>query len=227
MDRFEIDDNDIKLMKTMMFATYRSKYKLADVTGIPYPTLQRRIDKLKGYKMIARFSDEEVVRKNGSPDKRRPQTWDVSIKGLAYLIVNDYLKEAELEKALMRIFNTHKNLRSLGRFMDVAEYRSIVVNGVIESIFELRSKINFQYFDREYVLNLFFPLLEQAFWKRLEQLQKQSPKELKRLVKQSGMKNKIWKWYSTELEIARSQKKEAENRIGNYRTILKFVRNIR
>jgi len=111
--------------------------------------------------------------------------------------------------------------------MEVPEYRSVVVEGMIESIFELRSKINFQYFDREYVLGLFFPLLEEAFWKRFEKTQRHTPEELKRLVRRTGMKNKIWKWYKEQLEIAKLQRKEAENRIGDYRTILKFVRNIR
>lgn len=226
MDRFEIDENDIKLMKTMMFATYRSKYKLAEATEIPYPTAQRKLKKLAEYEIITRLS-EEVVKKDGTPDERQPQTWDISVKGLAYLIVNDHLKDAHLEKALMRLFNSSKKLQGLRHFMNIAEYRSVVVQGMIEVMFELRSKINFQYFDREYVLSLFFPLLEQAFLKHYEKMQPHSLEELKKLVKRSKMKKQIFKWYKLQLADAQLQRKEVENKIHCYRTILKFVRNIR
>jgi len=140
--------------------------------------------------MITRIS-EEVVRKNGSPDKRLPQRWDVNVKGMAYLIVNDHLEYAELDKALFRLLNHSKKLSEVRHFMNDSEYRSVVVKGMAEACDELRYRINFQHFDQEYVLGLFFSLLEQAYWKRYETKRTHSLEDLKRLVRRSRAKGQI------------------------------------
>lgn len=227
MDRFEIDKDDIKLLKAMMFATYRSKYKVGNVTEIPYANLLRKMEKLAEYQMIEHLSEEENLKKDGTPDKRGPQTWAISVKGLAYLIVNDLLKDADLEKALMRLFSSDKKLKGLRHIMNIVEYRSVFIQGMIEAMSEMRSKINFQYFDTEYVLSLFLPLMEVAFLRRIEKMQTCNPEELKRLVKRTGTKNQLYKWYKKQLEDAKLQRKGIENKIGCYNTIIRFVRNIR
>jgi hypothetical protein len=229
MDRFEIDEKDIEIMKAMLFATCKSKYELKKATKIPYATLQRKIKKLAEYEMITRLP-EKPIKKDGTPDKRLPETWDVTIKGLTYLILNNHLKNADLEKALIRLFNSNKKLHGLQPFINIPEYRSIVIQSVTESMSKLRSKINFQHFDREYVITLFLSLNEEILWKHFQKLKTPTLEEAKKLVKKvvkiSG-KNKLLNWYKLQLQDAQQLKREAENKISIYKTILKFIRNVR
>jgi len=225
VDRFEIDHKDIELMKTVMFATYRSKYKLAEATKTPYANLLRKMKKLEEYKMITCLP-RKTVKKNGTPDKRQPETWDITIKGLAYLIVNNHLKDADLEKALTRLFNSNKKLRDFRHLLKMAEYQSVVAPSVIEAILALRPKINFLCFNEAYVLELFIPLLEVAFFKRYEKMQPRTREEAVRFIRHIG-KKRIYEWCKMSLTDAKLQKQMAENKIQSYRMVLKFIRNIR
>jgi len=239
MDRFEIDETDRKLMKAVLFATRHSKWQLKKVTDISYATILRRLRKLKDYEMVVSLP-EPVIRKDGKPDKRRGETWDLTLKGLTYLIVNNYLSDVELDNALKRLLDSSKYLRSLRfimRFIHVDKYRSIVVPSLKKAINELQSKINFQHFNKEYATILFSQAIGCALLKPIEglpiekrsidKMPKKTSLELTRLVKETGTKKQLWKWYKAQLKIAELDKEQAEERISHYRTILKFVRNIR
>jgi len=228
MDRFEIDETDNKLMKAVLFATRHSKWQLKKATSISYATIFRRLRKLKNYEMVVSLP-EPVIRKDGKPDKRRGETWDLTLKGLMYLIVNNYLSDLELDNALKRLLDSSKHLKSLRffmRFIHVGNYRSIVVPSLKKAINELRPKINFQYFNKEYTTILFCQAIEFAFLECAEMLKK-TQEELKRLVKETGTKKQLWNFFNAKLETAKLDKKQAEQLISNYRTALKFVRNIR
>jgi len=212
-------------MKTVMFATYRSKYELAEATKTPYANLLRKMKKLAEYNMIACLP-RKIVKKNGTLDKRQPETWDITIKGLTYLIVNNHLKDADLEKALTRLFNFNKELRDFRRLLKVAEYQTVVVPSLIEAILALQPKINFLCFDEEYVLELFIPLLEIAFFERCEKMQPRTREETVKFIRHVG-KKQILKWCQMSLADAKLQKKVLESKIDVYKMILKFARNIR
>jgi len=227
MDKFEVDEGDVQLMATMVFASYHSKYELKKATKIPYATILRKIKKLKEYEMIAPLDMVTIHKKNGTPDRRRPETWDLTIKGLTYLIVNGHLEATDIEKALMRLFNFHEEFKGLRGFMTAIEYRAIFVEAVIESMEELRCRANFLYFDQGMVVGLFFTLAEKAFFKRVEKVKPRTPQDLKRFIARDNLKFHLMKWSETQLKIAQSMKKEAEEKIDQYRTILKFTHNIR
>ncbi|MCK4478386.1 hypothetical protein KAU88_07660 [Candidatus Bathyarchaeota archaeon] len=227
MDWFEMEklfnEKDVQIMRNVIFGTYKSKYALAKAVKIPIATLLRKVKKLEAVGMIVRLP-EEAVKKDGSPDKRKGQRWDVTIKGLVYLLVNDHLKDKDIENGLMRLFYSAK-LQAIQRIMKAEGSRAAIVSSFIDAMFELRMKINFQHFNKEYVVNLFSSFFEQALWKRFDKAL--DPIELKRLVRNSGKKSAILKWYTAKLKDARLQRKDAENKIDAYRKLLSFVRSVR
>jgi len=224
MNRFEIDKDDLNLMKTIMFATYHSKYQVAETANIPYATLLRRMEKLRGYEMITRLS-EKAVKKNGTPDKREPQTWNTTLKGLTYLIVNNNLSDADLRELLIKLFNSRKEFAELRRSMKIRGYESVFVSGMIEAIFGLRPKINFLCFDEKYVVDLLCSLSKQAFLNRWEKLQSHTREETVKLVREFG-KKRLLQWFKDELKDARSQEKAIKNKIHYFSKVVKIVRDI-
>jgi len=224
MNRFEIDKDDITLMKTIMFAPCHSKYEVAEAANIPYATLLRKMEKLRGYEMITRLSEKDV-KKNGTPDKRGPQTWNTTLKGLTYLIVNNHLKDADLRKALSRLYNSRKELQGLRRYLRVTEYESVWLPGMIEAILGLRPKINFLCFDEKYVIDLLCSVAKQAFFKRVGKMQPHTAEEMAKLVRESG-KKQVLQWLKAQLKDARLEEKAIKNAIDALRKAVKCVRDI-
>ena len=224
MVRSRIDETDVKLMKKLIFGPYRSKYELSKREKVPYVTVERRIPKLQGLGIITLV--EKRRRKDGMKDKRKPERWALTLKGLVYLIVNEELSDKELEKPLQKLFDSVKYLKHLGSLVLHEKYKSLVIRTTKQSISQMQAKVNFEHFDKEYVTDLLGNLFIKNLFRNLRNLKsKSSDENVVALMQKTGTEKQVYQFFEENLKNFKSARKKIEDNIRLCQNAMKLLKH--
>jgi len=148
---------NVDILKALLFepsgSIYKLKEKLAkDNLKVNYPTLRRRILELEDNGLIEM---EKGLNKNGKMDKRKTKSLFLSFKGLAFLILKADLSESECRAIVLRTIK-EPPYQKAGISHSMKEIPTLAFKKTFEQI---RPRINLEFFDKEYFVNLFFETL--------------------------------------------------------------------
>jgi hypothetical protein len=179
--------------------------------GRNYPTVRRHIKKMQKNGLLSTTS---VARKNGKQDMRGTEKPELTMKGLATLIVDGDLEKKELIIAGKKVLQTEYSDLSED-FVQDTNVNEIFAN----TLLKMRHKINLKYFDEDYFNEVFnFSFAETLF----NELNKHDfQKETKHRAKAQKLKKK----YVTPKQIKalrnlRTQFINERNRLDHY---VKFI----
>lgn len=125
--------------------------RILDKKNVNYPTLLRHINKLTKDGFI---EEEKGTRRDGKVDERETKNLSLSFKGLVYLVLNANLTERESRAIVDRIFR-----RPEFQKLEIAKKMSVVeipVASLKNFFVEIRPKINLEYFDEDWTMELLF-----------------------------------------------------------------------
>jgi len=148
---------DVEILKVLLPEPTRSMYVLErELTkrlgreNVNYPTLRRHIRKLKDQDLI---NIEKGLRKNGKTDQRGTKNLSLTFKGLVYLILKAELTENESRAIINRVLaRPHYQKLEMAKSSSI---QNISVDALKKSFYELKPKVNLEYFDEDYVKQLF------------------------------------------------------------------------
>ena len=135
-----------------LLGSHRSMYALEKSFGKSnYPTVRRHIKRLQKEKLL---KTTRTLRKDGKPDNRKAESPELTSKGLATLIIEGDLEEAELKIAMVKTLQ--KDYTDLpSTFLGDTNADKIFA----DTLLKMRHKINLKFFDEKYfneVLNVSF-----------------------------------------------------------------------
>lgn len=209
---------DLKILKGLIFGSFRSKQQLQKTIKIPYVQAQRRIPKLKQRKFI--YLVEKSKRKDGKRDKRQPERWGITWRGLVYLAVKTELKEKEIAKALPK-------LSTLLGFSVVESEEMFLIRAFSRIFVKMRSRVNLENFDERYVQNLVGNLMMEELMEYFSSLRKQATKEeksrVKKIVKKTKVKQDLLKFFKANLYSFKKTKRKIEDNIELCKQAIEFL----
>jgi hypothetical protein len=191
---------DIELLKVLLPAPSDSMYgakselKLEDKRkkrdSYSASTIARHLSKLEKAGYIRREKNV-ALRKNGQQDRRGSQRCELTFKGLFKLVLCADLEDSEIELAVGKCFEYNMPSTGLTRLSLV---KGMPVKAFRDSLKQMRSRINMEYFDEQYAITLFVEnvIIDNAFDQFFKSLPK--IKELKSKARRSRkMKNEAEK----------------------------------
>lgn len=192
------------ILKTLLAIGKTSKLglhgKLSPEEKMSRATLGKRVDELADKDMM---DIEKGSRGPVGTDNCMP-----TVKGLTYLLIEANLSDAELEKALRAYFNSEvRQFRSVRPFIKNLEFESIFLEGLRDSIFGMRPRMNFRYYDDKYTRRLFLDVFRDTL---LGLLLTKQPQKLRTLASQiistRRSKKLVLGWLKDELRNAKENK---------------------
>ena len=209
---------DSKILKGLLFGSFRSKQKLAEAIGVPYIQVQRRVPTLRDKKYI--YLVEKPKRKDGKRDKRNPERLGITWKGLVFLAVKAKLTENEIGKALPDISALLKS-----RVVDTEE--RFFVRAFSKVFEKMRNRVNLENFDENYVRDLFGNLMMKELMEYFSSLGKKATKKDKsrimKMVKKVRMKPHLLEFFKVNLSNFKKSKRKIEDNIKLIEGVVEFL----
>lgn len=216
---------------------------LTTLLGLGEASKQKLHEKLKG-KILARATlskkvnelvGEKIIRIEKGP--RGPvgtHNCSLKFKGLVYLLLECNLNDEELEKTLMNLLHSEK-LKELRVFENMIDPLGIA-QVLVQSLSELRSKVNLKYFDEEWFEACLAEIFEMAFLKRFAEMPKHKQAHLGKeagtsfkhaIMKYPGRKKNVLAWCDSKIKNAQNMRKQMEQQITIFQGVRRFLRNLR
>lgn len=205
-----------EVLKALLALGTASKYQLKPKFNVSRTTINRKVENLK---------EEGMISITKGP--RNADICNLEFKGLTYLLLKCNVKEKELEATLTKFFST-KPFKNFERFIKIPD--AALITTLTESMVKLRSRVNFDHFDEDWVLGLFLSIFDEAFFKRFD-LQKHSnvhtPKDLKRYLDAIGVTPYELRMFCQEdLKEGERTKKSLKHRISKLKKLVNLARTL-
>jgi len=179
--------------------------------GRNYPTVRRHIKKMQKNGLL---STTEVARKNGKQDMRGTKKPELTVKGLATLIIDGELKKEELIIAGKKVLQTEYSDLSED-FVQDTNVNEIFAN----TLLKMRHKINLPYFDEDYFNEVFNLSFAETLFDEVKKHDFQ--KETKHRAKAQKLKKKYVT--SKQIEGLKNLRKQFINERSKLNYYVKFI----
>jgi hypothetical protein len=149
---------DLEILKVLLPSKVDAIYKIPDelkAKGISsiYATVRRHVIKLSEHGYIT-IEKNKSLKKNRLVDNRGNATLLLSFKGLFKLLLDADLSEAELRLVVDKSRNSI--VKAKNTLTESKPVNDISINALRQSIGEMRSRINLQYYNEDYAIQLFY-----------------------------------------------------------------------
>jgi hypothetical protein len=179
--------------------------------GRNYATVYRHIKKMQKNGLL---NTSKVARKNGKQDMRGTEKPELTLKGLATLIIDGELQKKELIIAAKKVLQTE--------YSDVPEdfIQDTNINEIFaNTLLKMRHKINLKYFDEDYFNEVFNLSFAETLFDELKKHDFQ--KETKHKAKAQKLKKKYVT--SKQIETLKNLRKQfinERNKLTHYMKII-------
>ena len=173
-------EKDMKILKALLIPQ-KSLYELeknlkGTLIDSNYATVYRHIEKMRTEGLIR---TAKTQRKNGKQDKRETKKPELTLKGLATVLIEGDLEKEELASAIRRVLQNEFN-KLPQEFLTKAKMDNVIANMLLK----LRPKVNLKYFDEEYFIDVLVDSFASSLEEAIQQVDEsfQDKTELKALV---------------------------------------------
>jgi DNA-binding PadR family transcriptional regulator len=158
---------DMKILKALLIPQ-KSLYELeknlkGKLIDSNYATVYRHIQKMKKEGLVRTY---KTPRKNGKQDERETQKPDLTLKGIATVLIEGDLEKEELESAVRRVLQNEFNSLPLA-FLTLTKIDGMVANMLLR----MRPKVNLKYFDEEYFIDVLVDSFRSSLDEAIDQVE--------------------------------------------------------